>query len=68
MIHESVLNGCLLQSHKEAGIELYTPDDHIVVLRCKGEVIATYSATSATISEIRKDATDWWYKNNKEVI
>ena len=63
----TVLNGCLLESHREAGIELYEPDDHLLVLRCKGEVIATYSSISVRIEEIRKDATEW-LREHREIV
>ena len=53
---QAILKGALLPAHIAAGIELYEPDDHILVLRCKGEVIATYASTGALVSEIRKDA------------
>ena len=60
----TVLSGCLLESHRKAGIELYEPDDHLLVLRhCKGEVIATYSSTGARVEEIRSDATEWLEKH-----
>lgn len=59
----TVLSGYLLESHRKAGIELYEPDDHILILRCKGEVIATYASTGAFVEEIRKDATEWLRKS-----
>ena len=36
-----------------------------LVLRCKGEVIATYASTGAFVSEIRKDATEWLEKREQ---
>lgn len=56
---QAILKGALLPAHLTAGIELYEPDDHLIVLRCGGEVIATYSASGAKVEEIRKDATEW---------
>lgn len=61
---QSVLKGALLPVHVAAGIELYEPDDHMLVLRCKSEVIATYSATSVKVEEIQKDATEWLEQHN----
>lgn len=59
---QAILKGALLPAHLTAGIELYEPDDHLLVLRCKGEVIATYASTGALVEEIRKDATEWLEK------
>jgi hypothetical protein len=54
-----ILKGALLPAHLVAGITLYEPDDHMLALRCGGEVIATYSATGALIKDIQADATEW---------
>lgn len=56
---QAILKGALLPAHLAAGIELYEPDDHLLVLRCKGEVIATYSSIGARVSEIQRDANTW---------
>jgi hypothetical protein len=60
---QAILKGALLPAHLAAGIELYEPDDHILVLRCKGKVIATYASTGVLVEEIRKDATEFLRKD-----
>jgi hypothetical protein len=60
---QAILKGALLPAHLTAGIELYEPDDHLLVLRCKGEVIATYASTGALVNEIRKDASEFLAKS-----
>ena len=62
---QAVLKGALLPAHIAARIELYELDDHLLVLRCKGEVIATYSAIGVRVEEIQKDATEWLEKHNE---
>ena len=62
---QAILKGALLPAHLAAGIELYEPDDHLLVLRCKGEVIARYASTGAKVSEIQKDATEWLERKGK---
>jgi len=56
---QAILKGALLPAHLAAGIELYEPDDHLLVLRCKGEAIATYPSTGVFVTKIREDATEW---------
>ena len=65
MFKKAVLKGALLPAHLAAGITLHEPDDHILILRCGGEVIATYSAISALVSEIQSDATEWMVKHGR---
>ena len=64
MMMQAILKGALLPIHLAAGIEL-NEDDHLLVLRCKGEVIATYASTGARVEEIRKDATEWLERKAK---
>lgn len=56
---QAVLKGALLPAHLAAGIELFEPDDHLLILRCGGEVIATYSAIGVKVDTIRNDASEW---------
>lgn len=63
---QAILKGALLPEHIAQGVELFEPDDHMLVLRCKGEVIATYASTGAKIEEIRKDTDEWLLQ--KEII
>lgn len=53
------LTGSLAPHHREAGMELFEIDDHIIELRQHDKVIAHYSATGVTIEQIVKDADRW---------
>lgn len=54
---QAILKGALLPAHLAFGIELAEVDDHFLMLKCKGEAIAVYSATGVTVEQIQKDAT-----------
>ena len=56
---QAISKGALQPRHLIAGIELHEPDDRMLVLRCKGKVIATYPAKGVKVEEIRKDADDF---------
>lgn len=62
LFSQAILKGALLPAHLAAGIELFEPDDHMLVLRCKGEVIATYSSIGVRVEQIRNDANEWLEK------
>lgn len=61
---QAILKGAITPAMIAYGIELYEPDDHLLILRCKGEVIATYSSTGVKVETIRNDAADWMLKHN----
>ncbi len=54
---QAIEKQALLPAHIGFGIELIELDDHFLVLQCKGETIAVYSATGVTVEQIQKDAT-----------
>jgi hypothetical protein len=56
---QAIQKEALLPIHLAKGIELYEPDDRILILRCKGEVINTYPAKGVTVEQIRKDADEY---------
>lgn len=64
---QAILKGALLPAHLAAGIELHEPDDHISVLRCAGEVIATYASTGVKVDTIRNDATEWLEQHKEKL-
>lgn len=64
---QAILKGAIPPACIAAGIELYEPDDHLLVLRCKGEVIATYSSIGVRIEEIQNDAAEWLEQHEEEV-
>ena len=59
VFYQAILKGALLPAHLAAGISLHELDDHLLTLMFNDEVIATYSATGALVSEIQKDASEW---------
>ena len=62
---QTILDGTLAPRHREAGISLVETDDHFLVLSCKTETIARWSATGATVFEIIKEA-DKWLREKKQ--
>lgn len=56
---QAILKGALTPYHLINGVELHEPDDKMLVLRCKGEVINTYPAKGVTVEQIRKDADEF---------
>ncbi len=54
---QAIEKQALFPAHIAFGIELVELDDHILVLQCKGETIAVYSATGVAVEQIQKDAT-----------
>ena len=62
---QAISKGALQPRHLIAGIELHEPDDKMLVLRCKGEVIATYPAKGVRVEEIRKDADEYLERMEK---
>ena len=55
----TILKGALLQQHIDKGLELYEPDDRLLVLRHGGNVINTYHVKTVAIQQIRKDAYEY---------
>jgi hypothetical protein len=50
-----ILTAMLTETHKRAGLYL-EEDDHILLLKQGQRTLARFSATGATIAEVRKEA------------
>ena len=56
MFRAEVLAGVLTQEQRQSGFTLREADDHCLWLYFQGKRVALFSATGATVQEIRKAA------------
>lgn len=58
-MRQLILDGALLQCHKQVGLHLVQVRDNIIALQTKRDYPVAYFAVDTPIIEIRKAAEDW---------
>jgi len=56
------LKSILNQKHRDAGLYLEEPDDHLVHLKRGDKILTSFYQTVVTVVQIRKEADYWMDK------
>jgi hypothetical protein len=60
-MRQLILDGALLQCHKQVGLNMVQVKENIISLQTRGGTSVAYFAVDTPIIEIRKAAEDWMF-------